>query len=71
MIQHQDPTLLEEMPQPVEELGAQCDKCFARALVICTLSSGNLYFCMHHYNDFSLVLTKQGAVAKLLTSVTS
>lgn len=58
------------LPQELSEVepGARCDRCSARALVHCSMPFGVLYFCLHHYNEHAVVLTKQGAVAKLLTS---
>jgi hypothetical protein len=63
--QLQEPTQLEET-LPQELLNQRCDKCSARALILCQLPFGELYFCMHHYNEHSVALTNKGGVAKLL-----
>ena len=43
-----------------------CDKCSARAQIKTELPYGELWFCMHHYNENAQALTEQGAIAKLL-----
>jgi hypothetical protein len=43
-----------------------CDLCSARAMIVVLFPSGELTFCMHHYNNIAHALTDQGGVAKLL-----
>jgi hypothetical protein len=64
-------TLLENLElelQPETAAGpVLCDQCSARAGMQVILPYGELWFCLHHYNDHADALTKQGAIAKLLS----
>lgn len=62
-------TLLETLDLELETAAGPvlCDKCSARAGVQVILPYGELWFCLHHYNDHADALTKQGAVAKILS----
>jgi hypothetical protein len=61
--------IVQETPELLEETvqREQCDSCSARALVKVTLSFGELWFCLHHYNKNAEALTERGGIAKLLS----
>jgi hypothetical protein len=61
LVQEETSELLEETGQWV-----QCDSCSARAMVKVSLSFGELWFCLHHYNKNAEALTNKGGIAKLL-----
>lgn len=58
--------LVEEHPMVVQER-VGCDSCSARAMIVSILPYGDLFFCMHHYNQHAQALTNQGGIAKLLS----